>query len=177
MTLPLNTHADLSKRIQDHQCTVDELSAWAGESAENDRLIAAHNNVGSETLKKLSRSKDEKTRELVASNSNAPVAVLMDLADDFPRAFLLNPVFDLIFFEDPGVLGHLYESTLAIILSQKECPQPIVDWAYKFYKRKNSYSSKVLMGVVKNPYTPVKTIKAILKMDFANGVTCEEGFL
>ncbi len=177
MTEPTNTNLDISSRIQDPQCATENLSAWVGLSLENDRLIAAHKNTGAETLEKLSRSEDERTRELVTGNPNAPVKVLMDLADDFPRAFLLNPAFDVIVLEDPGLLERLYESTLAKILAQKECPQKIIDWAYKFYKRKSTYSSRVLMGIVKNPYTPVKTINAILKVDSGVEITCQEGCL
>ncbi len=177
MTETPNSNVDITSRIQDPQCTTENLSAWAGLSTENDRLIAAHKNAGAETLNKLSRSDDEKTREIVTGNPNASINVLMDLADDYPRAFLLNPAFDIIVLEDPGVLERLYESTLAKILAQKECPQKIIDWAYNFYKKKSRYSSRVLMGIVKNPYTPVKTINAILKVDSDVEVTCQEGCL
>ena len=88
MTELTNTNLDITSRIQDPQCATENLSAWVGLSLENDRLIAAHKNTGAETLEKLSRSEDERTRELVTGNPNAPVKVLMDLADDFPRAFL-----------------------------------------------------------------------------------------
>jgi hypothetical protein len=177
MTESLNTNVDVTSRIQDPKCATEDLSAWAGLSPENDRLIATHKNAGAEILKKLSRSEDEKTRELVTGNPNVSIDVLMNLADDYPRAFLLNPAFDIIVLEDPGVLERLYEPTLAKILAQKECPQKIIDWAYKFYKKKSTYSSRVLMGIVRNPYTSVKTINAILKVDSDIGITCQEGYL
>lgn len=173
-----NINIEVSDRIRDPQCSLDDLANWAGMNTENDRLIASHCNVGAETLKKLSRSEDKKTRENVTSNPNTPVNVLIYLADDFPRAFLLNPAFDLIFLEEPVALERLYETTLAKILSQRECPLPIIDWAYRTYKRKNSYSSSaVLKGVVKNPNTPDKIIKAILKMRSDTDITCQETFL
>lgn len=178
MTKPSNDLMDVSNRIKDPQCNVQELAALVGICPENDRLIAAHSNAGSESLRKLSKSEDKKTRELVASNPNTPVNVLLYLADDFPRAFLVNPAFDIIVLEDPGALERLFERTLAIILEQKECPQSIIEWAYKSYKKKNSFSSStVLLGLVKNPYTPVKIIKSILKMRSKNEITCQEAFL
>ena len=178
MSEPSSTSIDVTDRIRDPQCSLDDLANWAGINTENDRLIAAHCNVGAETLKILSRSEDQNTREIVTSNPNTPVNVLMYLADDFPRAFLLNPAFDLIFLEEPLALERLYETTLAKILSQRECPLPIIDWAYRTYKRKNSFSSSaVLKGVVKNPNTPDRIIKAILKMRTDTEITCQESFL
>jgi hypothetical protein len=177
MTEALNSNDSLARRIQDSLCTVDELESLLGTSVEVDRLIASSKRAGSDTLKKLSRSADDLTRECVTGNPNTSLELLNNLADEYPRAFLLNPAFDLIVLENPGFLENLYESTLAKILEQRECPQSIVVWAYNFYKKKSSFSSIILKGVVKNPHTPVKMINAILRLDTGLEITCEEGFL
>lgn len=177
MTEAFIGNESLARRIQESLCTVDELESLVGTSVEIDRLIASSKRAGADTLKKLSRSTDDLTRECVVGNPNTSLEILNNLADEYPRAFLLNPAFDLMVLENPGFLENLYESTLAKILEQKECPQSIVVWAYNFYKRKSSYSSRILKGVVKNPHTPVKMINAILRLDAGSEITCEEGLL
>lgn len=177
MTEALNSNESHAIRIRDSLCTVDELESLVGISVEIDRLIASSKRAGADTLKKLSHSSDDLTRECVTGNPNTPLETLNNLADEYPRAFLLNPAFDLMILENPGFLENLYESSLAKILEQKECPQSIVVWAYNFYKKRNSFSSSVLKGVVKNPHTPVKMINAILRLDNGVEITCEEGLL
>jgi hypothetical protein len=113
----------------------------------------------------------------VSGNPNISVDIINNLADEYPRAFLLNPSFDIMVMENPDILKKIYESTFAKILEQKECPQFIVVWAYNFYKKRSSYSSRVLKGVVKNPHTPVKIINAVLRLDTGVEITCEEGLL
>jgi hypothetical protein len=177
MTEALNSNESLASRILDSLCTVDELESLVGTSVEIDRLIASSKRAGADTLKRLSNSSDDLTRECVTGNPNSPLEILNNLVDEYPRAFLLNPAFDLMILENPGFLGNIYESTLAKILEQKECPQSIVVWAYNFYKKRNSFSSSVLKGVVKNPHTPVKIINSILRLDTGVEITCEEGLL
>jgi hypothetical protein len=177
MTEAFAGNESLAKSIQESLLTVEELESLVGTSVEIDRLIASSNRTGPETLKKLSRSTDDLTRECVVGNPNTSLEILLGLADEYPRAFLLNPAFDLMVLESPSLLGGLSNSALAKILEQKECPQSIIVWAYNFYKKKNSYSSRVLKGVVKNPHTPVKLIGAILRLDAGSEITCEEGLL
>ena len=172
-----NKSTDLAKRIKDENCTPEELSALVGISSMNDRLIAVHKNTGSEALEKLSSSKDALTREFVTGNANTPLKILLQLADDFPRAFLLNPAFEMLALEDPGALERLYEPTLARILAQKECPASIVNWAFKHYSRKSTFNSQIMLGIVQNPAVPVKIINSILKLNVEVDLTCQECLL
>ena len=177
MTDASNINVNLARRIQEPLCTVGELDAMVGTSDEIDRLIASSNRAGADTLKKLSRSADDLTREGVTGNPNTPPEILNNLADEYPRAFLLNPAFDLMVLENPGFLENFYESTLAEILKQKECPQSIVEWAYNIYKKKKPFNSMVLKGVVQNPYTSVKIINSILRLKAGVEISCEESLL
>ena len=177
MTEAINDNDILARRIQDSLCTADELENLVGTSNEIDRLIASSKLSNADTLKKLSRSADDLTRECVAGNSNITVEIINYLADEYPRVILLNSAFDIMVMEDPDILKKIYESTFAKILEQKECPQFIVVWAYNFYKKRNSFSSRVLKGVVKNPHTPVGIINAILRLDTGVEITCGESLL
>jgi hypothetical protein len=169
--------AGLAKQIRDKNCTTDQLAALVGINSKSDRLIAAHQNAGSEVLKRLSSSKDALTREFATGNPNTPLNVLFELAEEFPRAFLSNPAFELMALEDPAALERLHASTLAKIVAQKECPTSIVEWAFKHYRKKGAVSSDVLLGIVQNPKTPAKFMVSILKIDLKTDVSCQECLL
>lgn len=169
--------ASIAKRVQDPLCSMDELDALVGTSAKVDRLIASHSNTSGNTLQKLSRSRDKKSREAVANNPNTPLEVLIDLASDFPRAFLLHPTFDLVVLKDPGVLESLYASTLANLLQQKECPLSIIQWAVAFYSKQKRINTTIFIGIVRNTNVPVDIIDAVLRLDSHAEITGTEGFL
>ncbi len=167
----------IAKRVQDPLSTADELAALVGISAKVNRLIASHSRAGADTLQKLSSRRDEITRENVATNPNAPLDVLIDLANEFPRAVRLNPAFVLIILENPGVLERLRGTwIIASVLQQKECPLSIIKWAFARYS-KERFDSTVLMGIVRNPTVPINILDAILRLDTRTEITGAEGFL
>jgi hypothetical protein len=177
MTADSSGIASIVTQIGMKQFTAEELSSLVGTSEEVDRLIASSSQTRGDTLEKLASSTNESVRQMVQSNPNTPLEVLMDLADEFPQAFLLNPTSLQILLEDPGVLESLHESTLAKILEQRDCPLHVVCWAWNFYKRRSFFSSRVLKGVAANPSTPVRIIASILRLEAGSELTCEEGWL
>lgn len=70
-----------------------------GASVETDRKLARHPNASLDLLEALSHSKDRSTRKLVALHPNAPKAVLIALASQFPGEFFKNPAFDWLLVE------------------------------------------------------------------------------
>lgn len=164
--------------ISDPSCSSDELDSHIGKDKKIDRIIASHVNAGAATLKKLAMSNDAKTRECVAGNPNTPRDMLINyLAEDFPKALLMNPAFDLMVLESPDFLADIYESALAAILRQAECPTSIVEWAFAHYSSRDDFSAGILKAITQNPAVKVSMIEEIILMDTPIEITGAEGAL
>lgn len=177
MSKASNASAIIMKQIENPSCTADELAGLVGTSVEIDRLIASHGRTDAKTLRKLSRRRDQAIRENVASNPNTSLKVLINLAKDFPRAFLLNPAFNLKLLEDPGFLESLYRPTLAKLLEQTECPLSTIKWAFTFYSNREKFNPMILSGIIRNPSIPVGIIEDVLRLDTPMEISSEEGLL
>ena len=68
---------------------------------EEARQQARDENTAPEILIELSKSEDSQTRQYVAGNPNTPVGILEKLGDEFPDEITANPIFDLLFLENP----------------------------------------------------------------------------
>lgn len=174
MTEASNDAGGIERRIKAGLCSAEEMAALVGSGVKIDRLIAAQSGASTSTLEILSRSSYAATREVVAGNPSAPRDCLLRLASDFPRAFLLNPAFDLMVLEDLSFLSRLRGATLEKILKQKECPVAITNWAYDSYKNRE-LGAGVLRGISKNPHTSIEMLTTILRIKTREEFSCEEG--
>lgn len=174
--MKVQENAILLSKINDPNCSSEELETLVGKDKEIDRIIASHVNAGAETLKKLARSNDTQTKEYVTGNPNTPRALLLNvLAEDFPKAMLLNPAFDLMVLENPDFLVDIYSSTLAAILRQAECPASIVEWAFTRFSQQDDFSPEILNAIAQNPSVKVSMIEEIIVMDTPMEMTTAEG--
>ena len=131
------SNSEILRRIQESLCTAEELKALAGSDIETDRLIASSANADKDTLYNISQSRDNLTRINLANNPTIPIEALINLADYLPREILQNPAFALWISNDLGVLKCLAESTIAQMLSQKDCPLSIIEWVHTFHNKNN----------------------------------------
>jgi len=90
---------------------------------------AAMESQDAEELSLLARSRDKRTRRLVAGNPHTPRGVLLALAPECPGEFFLNPAFDLLLLEEPKLLEVLPVSVFKHILKRADCPQSFLEWA------------------------------------------------
>ena len=115
----------------------DPISKMAGPimqigiSVKSDRAIALDANASSSLLAQLAQSLDKQTLRNIARNPQTPAAVLIHLAPKFPDEFFLNPVFDLMLLENPGLLFELPVRVLTNILKRPDCPDSFLHWAAK----------------------------------------------
>ncbi|MEM7595366.1 MAG: hypothetical protein AAF383_28365 [Cyanobacteria bacterium P01_A01_bin.83] len=93
------------------------------------RQQAQDENTAPERLAELAKSKDYLTRQYVAGNPNTPIQTLINLGKEFPRAFIDNPIFDLLIIEDINFVNKIPLATLRSILRQKDCPKFILEQA------------------------------------------------
>jgi hypothetical protein len=155
------TKPQLTAWLKDASRTGSELAAAAGKFPETDRLIAAHTLALPATLSTLSHSSDKATRSKVAANPNTPPADYVRLGQQFPNEFLANPALDLLFLENPGLLGELPEALLLRVLKRKACPADFLVWAA------GQPTEKVQLAVAMNPKAPAEALDRLRKSAYA----------
>ena len=146
------TKPQLTAWLKDASRTGSELAAAAGKFPETDRLIAAHTLALPATLSTLSHSSDKATRSKVAANPNTPPADYVRLGQQFPNEFLANPALDLLFLENPGLLGELPEALLLRVLKRETCPSDFLVWAAELP------AEKIQLAVAMNPAAPAEAL-------------------
>jgi hypothetical protein len=115
---------------------------------------------------------------MVASNSNTPFDLLIDLAQEFPRGFILNPIFEHLFIENSNFLESLPEETVGKLIGYPECPVDLLEWAFKYYKR-SDHRDLIYQGIVRSPNASKKMISNILKTrpKSETDISHQEGYL
>ena len=157
-TSPMPTSKpQLSAWLKDASRTGSDLAAAAGKFPETERLIAAHTLALSATLSTLSHSSDKATRSKVAANPNTPPADYVRLGQQFPNEFLANPALDLLFLENPGLLGELPEALLLRVLKRETCPADFLVWAAGLP------AEKIQLAVAMNPAAPADALERLRK--------------
>ena len=102
-------------------------------------------------LKRLASHRDERVREQVAGNPNAPTDALYRLCVRHPEAFLKNPVLELLILENPNLLVEMPEYARSSVLSCEDAPMVFLEWSEKW--------NEGLLAVLRNPNAP----KALLE--------------
>ncbi|MBD2577073.1 HEAT repeat domain-containing protein [Oscillatoria sp. FACHB-1406] len=97
---------------------------------------ARNSDTSPQQLRELSYSSDKQTRQLVAANPNTPTEVLLDLGAEFPKELLNNPVFTLIWLEQPDLVRVMPESTLAKLIECKAVPLFLLEQATNHPERR-----------------------------------------
>lgn len=92
-------------------------------------LLAQDENTDPEILRELAQAPDREIRQLIAANPNAPSDVLLKLGVDFPAELLANPVFSLLYLENPAFITEIPLNTLQNILRQENVPEYILEQA------------------------------------------------
>jgi predicted DNA-binding WGR domain protein len=126
----------------------ESLLALLDKDNETNRLLAKHPNASDELLEKLSHSSDKATRKAVAANPSTPLVTYVKLGQQFPEEFLVNPILDLLFLENPALLHELPESLLVQVLRKDGCPDAFIRWAA------GHRSEKVQLAAIMNPRIP-----------------------
>lgn len=105
--LPENLSLELQQEAVNEKTTGDRLRKLTKISTNLARLVAQNPGAPAELLEKLATRIDVTTRQKVAANPNTPTEVLLNLAHEFPREVLSNPVFPLLFLENLNILDRI----------------------------------------------------------------------
>lgn len=137
------------------------LKELAGISPDLARLVASNPGATSELLRELAGSRNPDTRQNVAANPNTPTEVLLKLGEEFPQEVVNNPVFSLLFLENPNILHEMPVAVLRNIVVQEGVPVFILEYAA------HSWDAKVQMAVATNAQTPSATLEKLAKSRYS----------
>lgn len=162
----------LQQEAIDENSSPDRLFELATKSIELARLVASNLSTSSELLGLLAYSSDLLTRQNVAANPNTPPNELIELGAQFPEQLLNNPVFSLLFLENPALVNQIPHPTLRSLLKCENLPHslkqmfkkqltqdPIVKHLEQLMLKDSSDRS----FVAQNSHTPVKMLQQLAK--------------
>src|SRR5215469_18458286 len=111
----MDAFSEFTREALDPQTSADRLRKLAGNSLL--RLsVAANPSTPPDVLEQMSNATDLALVARVAANPNTPTPVLLSLAEQFPEAFLANPVLPLLLIESPRLLEALSPQALFSLL-------------------------------------------------------------
>lgn len=137
------------------------LKELAGVSPDLARLVARNPGATPELLRELAGRRDPHTRKNVAANPNTPTEVLLKLGEEFPQEVLNNPVFSLLFLENPNILNEMPVTALRNLLKQEGVPVFFLEYAA------HSFDAEVQMAVATNAQTPSATLEKLAKSRYS----------
>ncbi|MGE5658041.1 MAG: hypothetical protein ACM37W_15660 [Actinomycetota bacterium] len=171
---------NLEQQALDANTPSDRLAELATLSVKLAQSVALNPNASSELLRALSLSEDDLTRKNVATNPNTPTEVLLELGGEFPEQLFSNPVFSLLFLENPGLFYQMPIDTLLAILQHEKVPLFVLELAViqrsshiKYEVAKNRNTPQELLhklaqcgggisyAVAENPNASIQTLKAL----------------
>ena len=121
------------------------------------QLVANNTSAPANLLRELSVSSDATTRTHVAANPNTPTEVLLELGSEFPEQLLGNPIFSLLWLENPNLVEQIPLTTLRSILRVESVPEFFLEWAA------THSDSEVQLAVATNSQTPITVLEKLIQ--------------
>ena len=170
---PVNNMSELGlrekrKAAKNPDSDAKVLASLIGEDVTIERCVARHPNANEDILRRLGSSADKTTRKYVTANPNSPKEVLLDLASQYPMQLLENPVFDLLFLENPNLLEDMPLTTLRSILKRENCPIGLLRYAANIENKYGGLDDGVFYALLKNENTPTEIIEELGRVNTYN---------
>lgn len=181
-SLKLRQPLNLKQQAGDEKTPGDRLIQLAEISLDLARIVASNPATPPECLRKLSQHSDEIIRSRIAANPNTPTDLLLKLAAEFPSQLFSNPIFSLLFLENPNLLLQMPEPSLMAILKSDKTPPFILELAVKqgtgdvkyqvamnpktpkdLLHQLTRYSAAIRYAVAQNPNTSTETLYLLLQ--------------
>ena len=125
-------------------------------SIEQIRQQAQDENTAPEILAELAKSKDYLIRQYVAANLSTPTETLLNLGVEFPDHIIANPIFDLLFLENPSS----YFVKLSLVRSSTTSQQTLIRLAD--LENITIEEIEILYAIAYNQNTPIKVLDNLL---------------
>ena len=158
----LTDYLSLQQEAANQRTSGERLQALANIGIDLARRVATNPSTPPDLLQKLANSKDATTRSHVAANPNTPTEVLLHLGGEFPEELLNNPIFALLWLENPNLIDEMPFTTLVNLLKQERVP-------IFFLERAASHLDwEVQLAVATNAQTPRTTLEMLVQSSDVN---------
>ncbi|WP_319422432.1 hypothetical protein [Pleurocapsa sp. FMAR1] len=117
------------------------------------RKQAQNENTAPEILAELANSEDKLTRQYVASNPNTSIKVLERLGKEFSEVITDNPIFNLLFLENP----HTEFIRISLARSSTTSAEILARLADLEYY----HEEHIVRAVARNPNVPVHVLEML----------------
>jgi pentose-5-phosphate-3-epimerase len=155
----LSGYLNLQQEATNEKTSCDRLKELAALSTDLARRVAANLSSPTQLLRTLANSRDATTRSYVAANPNTPTEVLLHLGGEFPEQLLNNPIFSLLWLENPNLVDEMPFTTLVNLLKQELVPVFVLEQAAIRCDR------KVQLAVTMNAQTPRTVLEKLVQGD------------
>ncbi len=118
--------------------------------------IAANPQTPTDLLQQLAYSSDRLVRKTVVGNPNTPRDILFKLGAEFPDSLINNPVWDLLFLEDPTAIGDVPLIVQQYLLLQDDVPY------YLMESIAQGGNLSLYLGLTRHPKTPLSILQKIV---------------
>ncbi len=118
--------------------------------------IAANPQTPIDLLQQLAYSRDRLIRKTLVGNPNTPRDILFKLGAEFPDSLINNPVWDLLFLEDPTAIGDVPLIVQQYLLLQDDVPYYLMESIAQGGNR------SLYLGLTRHPKTPLSILQKIV---------------
>jgi hypothetical protein len=158
----LTDYLSLQQEAANERTSGERLKELANIGIDLARRVASNPSAPPDLLQKLMNSKDATTRSHVAANPNTPTEVLLHLGGDFPQQLLNNPIFALLWLENPNFIDEMPSTTLVNLLKQERVPVFVLERAA------SHWDWEVRLAVATNAQTPRTTLETLIRCSDVN---------
>jgi hypothetical protein len=158
----LADYLSLQQEAANEHTSRERLQTLANIGVDLARRVANNASAPADLLQKLANSKDATTRSHVAANPNTPSEVLLHLGREFPQQLLNNPIFALLWLENPNLIDEMPFTTLVTLLKQEQVPVFFLEQAA------SHLDWEVRLAVATNAQTPRTTLEALVQCTDVN---------
>lgn len=151
----------LQQEAANETTPLPRLQRLATVSKELARIVALNPSTSPEFLRKLGSCNDAITRKNVAANPNIPIDLLWNLGIQFPTQVIDNPIFSLLWLENPNLLQEIPTTTLVSLLKCETIPISILEQVA------NQSDEELQMAVTMNPQAPVTVLEKLIESKYS----------
>ena len=120
---------------------------------------ALNPNTATKRLRKLVETAPKDIKCVIAQNPNTPIEILLELIRQCPKAFLRNPILDLLILSQPSFFDELPDHSFECLVHNGELNEEL---APLFVNVVGEYKRRVLAS---HPKTPISILRSFAKGD------------
>lgn len=117
----------LLQEARDPNTSAERLRSLATGERAVQLAVAQNPSAPPDVLEQLSAEEDDALRSLLAQNPSTPPKILYAMCGQFPQQIVANPVFSLLFLENPSFIERISERGFSAVLRLEDAPEELIN--------------------------------------------------